>query len=711
MMRMAIRVARGPFVAALLSTVVVSCGGAPAVLVKGSEAKNEPPKRVAAAEVATDTAAATEEDVALPAKIDSILQLVPANAVLVVSLPRPDKLLSAIDPATRDTMFSGLTSEIAGRSGLEAALVKSLAESFEEAVAFVGDAKPPKAYLGCLGARFRDAGPVEKLLATTVVRKKDARRFVVETDRRKEGAPGVWLPETRVLVVCTQQDALSASLGAANGKNPSFQASPLFVPERAKDVFVAIDLARFDRLIPAPSEPGSRLFASLASEPNGISLDVRFSGLGQAYPALGLVLDASVHGMMAKLPRGALGGIALSSKRSSGKTIADVFAVIDRAMDGKVLAQAEQAASAVGFDLADVEAALGGELAVGVYRDPKYKLSLDERKGDDPSDHLAGLVAIAVKDAAAQKKIFAAVVEAAKKQGKKFAVKPDSISRDLDEGNLFRLESRAGFVLVGLGDKKLALDLLGKFGKDKETLAANKAFADTRSREEPASHLLAFFDAGVAKSLIEAAPGSKLANASGLPSFLSLALGPSDRGLDITLTGHGAGELLGIGASLSILGVNRYIRKAKSAEARNYLGILARSVVAAYERERLDAKGTVHKLCKSATPVPAVVPAAKKYMPSDTPGEDFSRGDASTGWACLGFDSLGPVYYQYDYRAGGNYKGPKRGGPNPGKDGFEVSAEGDLDGDGTTSLFTRTGKIEKGTLTLDTQIFVSDELE
>ena len=39
-------------------------------------------------------------------------------------------------------------------------------------------------------------------------------------------------------------------------------------------------------------------------------------------------------------------------------------------------------------------------------------------------------------------------------------------------------------------------------------------------------------------------------------------------------------------------------------------------------------------------------------------------------------------------------------GPDPGPDGFEASAEGDIDGNGKTSLFTRVGKVDKKTQTL-----------
>jgi hypothetical protein len=77
----------------------------------------------------------------------------------------------------------------------------------------------------------------------------------------------------------------------------------------------------------------------------------------------------------------------------------------------------------------------------------------------------------------------------------------------------------------------------------------------------------------------------------------------------------------------------------------------------------------------------------------------------------LRFEVEDPIHYQYEYRVGGNYKGPARGGPDPGPNGYEVSAEGDLDGDGKTSLFTLVGRVENGDLRRATEIFVADEFE
>src|SRR6185437_6988509 len=139
-------------------------------------------------------------------------------------------------------------------------------------------------------------------------------------------------------------------------------------------------------------------------------------------------------------------------------------------------------------------------------------------------------------------------------------------------------------------------------------------------------------------------------------------------------------------------------RRAKVAEARSNVAAIARLAVAAWERDRRGPNNTVvHALCKSAQPVPADVPRGEKYMPSSQPGADWHSGDAVSGWPCLGIALESPHYYQYTYSAGGPYKGPERGGWDPGPDGFEVAAEGDLDGDGTTSLFTITGNVDPGT--------------
>lgn len=178
------------------------------------------------------------------------------------------------------------------------------------------------------------------------------------------------------------------------------------------------------------------------------------------------------------------------------------------------------------------------------------------------------------------------------------------------------------------------------------------------------------------------------------------------------------GGAIGVFAYIAVSGVNRYKQSAKTAEAKNTITTIARQASRAYEEEQFAdellsdgaASTESHVLCKSARPVPASVPKGGKYQPR---AEDYDSGSKREGWRCLKFVSLDPTFYQYEYRVGGDYKGPKRGGPDPGPDGFEVSAEGDLDGNGKTSLFTLTGKVDKVTrsVKLTTQVWSVDEVE
>lgn len=169
----------------------------------------------------------------------------------------------------------------------------------------------------------------------------------------------------------------------------------------------------------------------------------------------------------------------------------------------------------------------------------------------------------------------------------------------------------------------------------------------------------------------------------------------------------GAVFLVGILAALGIYGTRRYLGAAKTAEAKNTIGAIARGARYAYEREGLDPSNP-HKLCGSATTVPAMIPVGTKYMPGSGSGVDFNTGDSENGWMCLKFTMTQPIYYQYSYHAGSGYVAPSQ---SPGPDGFEAAARGDLDGDGTTSLFVLTGKPAGGVLSVSPSIYIENELE
>ena len=181
--------------------------------------------------------------------------------------------------------------------------------------------------------------------------------------------------------------------------------------------------------------------------------------------------------------------------------------------------------------------------------------------------------------------------------------------------------------------------------------------------------------------------------------------------------------IIGVLAALAIYGVRRYLASAKSSEAKNSIGAISRNAQAAFERETVDSQilgdainsnAASHALCKSsANAVPVAIPLGKKYQPSTLKDADFDGGDALTGWKCLKFSISSPIYYQYNYKAGGGYTSAGMvGAPDPGATGFEASAQGDINANGVLSTFARGGTVTaSGELKLATQVFVNEEFE
>lgn len=278
-----------------------------------------------------------------------------------------------------------------------------------------------------------------------------------------------------------------------------------------------------------------------------------------------------------------------------------------------------------------------------------------------------------------------------------------------------------GHLVIAVGAPALVRRGMDAFRHQKQLLATDEAHGATTAQREGAQVAL-WLDTqklmGLMAQVLPSTGGarrlaalSRLAGAERVTGLMALRWTPQDDEWKVRLDLHDAATV-GVMAAASIYGVRRYLASAKTAEAKNVIGAIARGVAAAYEREH--GSGTKHRLCKSAQPVPDDgVPPRTKYQPSDRPGQDYQRGDDDTGWPCMRFGLTQPHYYRYHYNAGGNYLGPARGGPDPGPHGFEVAAEGDLDGDGETSLFTRIGRVDPktGRLTLGTTIFIVDEFE
>ena len=181
--------------------------------------------------------------------------------------------------------------------------------------------------------------------------------------------------------------------------------------------------------------------------------------------------------------------------------------------------------------------------------------------------------------------------------------------------------------------------------------------------------------------------------------------------------------IIGVLAALAIFGVRRYLASAKTSEAKDVIGAIARGAQASYERETVASQVVTegsssaqasHALCLSAAPVPGTMGAVqgKKYQPSSAVNADFNAGDGLKGWQCLKFTINSPIYYQYNYVKGASVIAT--GSAASTAEGFEASAQGDLNGDGTVfSQFARTGEVNTatGAIRLATQVFVANEFE
>ncbi|WP_437282262.1 hypothetical protein WME90_17330 [Sorangium sp. So ce375] len=538
---------------------LASCGGPPAAT---------PPARSAAAPTPAGTAAPGGP--AMPRSVESLVDVIPADAVLAASLPQAGALLAGAAPAIRETLLAEVTAVLARQPGLSPELARDLMASFDGATVFVGGEAAPRESLGalvergCVAARFRDGAPVERLLKE-LPREAGEGRFALRDDEDSVVAHGAWLAEARVALVCARPEPLSRALRVAGQREPSFKTSPLFQPERAKDPWLAIDLHRLQGGGATGPEPGSRLFIALPISQDAPGLRVELALYGPEVPALGTVLSATDHAAVAKLPAGALMTFGLSLQRSPGKTVSDVLGTFDGLAGEPTAAAAAATLAEVGLELGDVDRALGGEAAVGIYRDPKHKLTIAGGGRAEALKHGAVLIALATADEAAQKKVFGAVAAHMKRTSKKLRAKPGWLAHDLEGGNELRAETRPGFVLIGAGDRGYLAQVAARFGKDKESLAATPSFAEARALAKGASHLQLYIDRQVLAGLLDGAVAANYGALGASPTLVSLALAPTDRGLDLTLNGHGGVEILGASAALAAYGVKRYISSAKAA--------------------------------------------------------------------------------------------------------------------------------------------------
>jgi type IV pilus assembly protein PilA len=155
--------------------------------------------------------------------------------------------------------------------------------------------------------------------------------------------------------------------------------------------------------------------------------------------------------------------------------------------------------------------------------------------------------------------------------------------------------------------------------------------------------------------------------------------------------------IIGILAVLAIYGVRKYLANAKTAEARNSLGQMAKDQSAEFEKESMTATvlgaGTSaansRSLCNAPTAsVPSGIAAVqgKKYQSSQVNGVDWNKDQATalTGFACLNFAMDAPQYYMYNFSSTT---------PTAAAGTWVATANGDLNGDGVQSTFSISGAI------------------
>ncbi len=130
--------------------------------------------------------------------------------------------------------------------------------------------------------------------------------------------------------------------------------------------------------------------------------------------------------------------------------------------------------------------------------------------------------------------------------------------------------------------------------------------------------------------------------------------------------------ILGILASVAVVGFIRYVRRSSTVEALSSIAALRQAEIT-YRNSASENYGVV--LFVSATAMPAAAPGPTKYPVNP------NVWIVDPGWFALGFVMTERHYYQYQAIGGA---------------GFTVRAFGDLDGDGIRSTFSNTGSMVLG---------------
>ncbi len=708
---------------AVLFGAVLGCGTQP--VTPAQPAKSAAP----VAEVSAVAAPAAEPE-PLP---DDLAASLPAGIALLELVDVPAMLRGLHDTTTGEPLDDSLIDAGVAALAAGAKLPPSEAirafRSLQSASLMVMSVRD-KGFGACL--RVDDAEPIDQLLrivgrpADTVAR--GGQRFGLVKPRTSEPIPDapavLWYRGSRVLAT---GDAafLDAVTDVVAGRRPALTSKANMMAARrstsARLRLVGDVAAALPESLPirdALFADGDPLLITASWEPAAsLVIEQRLSGTAiVGAPPAPATLD-----LAGRLPAQTVAWIAYSTRsdQPADERFQDLIAALS-AFDPKAKSLSAVLPLTLGLSGGELFGALGDQGVVGVMLAPDAAEQIAKKR---PKEAAAAVLVQELANEAAAKKLEPLLDAAQKNLAPKFRVTRTArgLSADplqpKDEVVSLAVRFVGKRVVVAVGAKKLVDQALAAVEKGKDTLGAKAPTAAAGTRTEIALRLGPMLP--VWRKLAEDQPSSinidKLAKlAQNDPALVRYTSRADGNGVRARVEmGLGGVAVAGAGAALAIYGVRRYLATAKTAGAKSNVVAIRRAAQAAFEREWQGPQGAVHALCNGADPVPASIPSGTKYLPSSEPGRDYDRGDDAGGWKCLRFALVAPQYYRYSYHVGGGYLGPSRGLPDPGPNGFEVAAEGDLDADGTTSLFTAIGSVDpaSGELRAGPMVYISNEYE
>jgi hypothetical protein len=670
----------------------------------------------------TSTSASAEAAPVAPTSV--VAGDMPADAQVYAEITAVPAILALVRGATGAGALASLHAEIAKEMGVDVPLAERLVATV--ASVHVGGRMDGSDFGVAVSLVFSDAQPIRDALAAGALVDADAygargRRLRVKGEAREpKDQRLVWFEGSKLLVAGSESIVKGVS-AVVEGRAPALSEAQRGAvasgdgPRASGFVAPALLnlLAEGKVSFPAP--------LTLAYTPweGGVRGAYRVAIAAAGGKANLPVPPPQALALAKRLPAETAAYVALSTKVPGDA--AQAVAALEAIQGRDVLVLDTVLFNQAGVHLADLLGSLGAEGVMGGVLRPGVTKEADLEKSSafvlllqvaDPGP-LQAVLEMARDKLSADKKV-------------KVHVEGAGFSADLPKDGaapFVRVKLDGGLLFVGAGPRDLVDRAASAAATGKGTLGDDAAHARAVSALPAASEVRLWLDVG---RLVEiAAATAPPAERASLDFLRTLSRGPGRTTSALAFTAVPESDRLrlevdevnvvGALSALGVYGVRQYIRSAKTAEARNTIGAIARAAVTAYEREGFDPKNPsappLHRLCTTAPPVPKEVPRAKKYQATSEPGKDFDRGDLDHGWNCLKFRMEAPFYYRYSYTAGGPYKGPARGGPDPGPNGFEVAAEGDLDGNGVTSLFTQVGQVKNGVLVLSPKIFADKENE